>query len=165
MADITRRGFQQAQAENDRPPIKIDYVASETARAFHKCDIENRGILGPIGCLSPETEVMTPEGWVRIDRWNGQDVLQWNDASKECSFIKPDRYVVEDAADMIEFGSDGFMSMVVSPEHRMPVYGYRGKFSTKIAMMLAGRLSKNEIPTTWEPSVADLPISDDMLRL
>lgn len=30
-------------------PIQIDYVASPTGRAFHKCDIENRGILGPIG--------------------------------------------------------------------------------------------------------------------
>lgn len=30
-------------------PIQIDYVASPTGRAFHKCDFRNRGILGPVG--------------------------------------------------------------------------------------------------------------------
>lgn len=97
----------------------IRYNALPTLRKFHKSDARVRAVLGPVGCLPAETEVMTPRGWVRIDEWSGQQIAQWRDNGK-IAFIKPKRYISAPyEGDMLSFDLEGGGSMVVTPNHRI----------------------------------------------
>lgn len=60
--------------------IDITYIAERTAREFHADDSFVRGIRGNIGCVAPDTMIVTDQGQLpicEIDR--PMRVLSWND--------------------------------------------------------------------------------------
>lgn len=86
-------------------------------------------------CVVPETEVLTPRGWVRIDALrSGVAVAQYDVHSNEISFAVPSRIVERDhSGDMVTF-SGRQVHQVVTPNHRMPAYETRaGKVHWKVA--------------------------------
>lgn len=58
--------YRMQQEQSAPEPIKIDYTATPTGRAFHKCDTKVRGVLGPIG--SGKSSMCVWEIWLRARR-------------------------------------------------------------------------------------------------
>lgn len=145
-----------------------------TGRAFHNCESDVKCIMGPIGCLPCDTEVMTPSGWIRIADWSGQEILQWNPESGRALFMSPKKFVSGPCEEMLSFDCGKHFGMTVTANHRVPVYDWAGRFRVKSAGELAARPSKHRVPTTWELvggpdgcafDDAGRPVSGWMLRL
>lgn len=145
--------------------FRFNYKASPTCRRFHRSNARVRAILGPVGCLPCETEVMTPGGWVRIDEWRGQEILQWDSGSGEARFIMPKRHIRAECGGMLMFDAGGRMRMTVTPNHRVPVYDWSGRFRVVSALDLACHLSKHTVPTSWASGERGCGLSVQMVRV
>jgi len=63
----------------------IRYVAEPTGMQFHASNSFVRGIMGPIGCMAPDTLIVTDQGQLPISAIDRpMNVLSWND--KKCEF-------------------------------------------------------------------------------
>lgn len=140
------------------------YKMSPTAERFHNSTAKNKGAMG---CLPCWTEVMTPGGWIRIDEWDGQEILQWNPDSGRATFIRPKAYVKKPCPEgMLRFDGGNHFAMTVTPDHRVPCYDWTGTFRVKTAERLAKKPSKHRMPTTWESAnLPEFEMTDDELRL
>lgn len=106
-------------------------------------------IQGPIGCLSADTEVMTRFGWVRIDEWHGDQILAWDEASNLLSFERPSAYINEPCEEMWWFRNERSLSMMLSDEHRMPLYeGRSGGFRVRLASDVAAAPGRHYQPVS-----------------
>lgn len=128
-------------------------------------DAKVRLLLGPIGCVSAETEVLTANGWLRIDQWDGNAVAVWDSATSEMRFEAPSAYINEPCDELIWFRNKHALSMVLSDEHRVPVFDWNNRFKVKTAASLERKPSKNTIPTTFVPTSERLGLTDDQIRL
>ena len=142
----------------------FNYTAPPTVAKFMRSNAFHRAISGPIGCTSGDTEFLTPTGWKRIDSFvNGDEVAQWNE-SGDMTFVQPLQYHVLPCDELIWFRNNS-LSMLLSPEHRVPVYDWAGNFRIKTAERLERKPSRHIIPTTFTPPHEDAPVSDARLRL
>lgn len=142
----------------------LDYTPPPTIARFMKSDALARFTIGPLGCVSARTEVLTPSGWVRIDQWNGQPILQWHpDGSGH--FAQPLRYIVEPCETLWRFSSSHSMCMELSDEHRVPYIDYKGQFRETTAGRMALKPSRRTIPTNFTIEGPGLPWGDTELRL
>ena len=103
-------------------------------------------------CLVPESEVLTPNGWKRIDQINIQTdkVAQFNPETKEVTFVYPTRVVKSKTEKLYHFSNEknGKISQLVTPNHRMPV---RSDWKNEIEFKLAKDIKyhpKNFIPVS-----------------
>ena len=58
-----------------------NYVCTDmpTVQRFFDSDAFIRALTGPFGCLSADTEFLTPTGWRRMDAYReGDQVAQWD---------------------------------------------------------------------------------------
>lgn len=118
---------------------------------------------GAAGCTSGDTEFLTEQGWKRIDQWSGEQVGQI-DKDMSLSFVKPDDYIDAPCSEMIKFSSRK-VSMVLSEDHRMPLYDRDNKFTIKTAKEVERHPSRHKVPVNYSVSTEGIDISDDMLRL
>lgn len=83
-------------------------------------------------CYSPDTEVLTTDGWVRFDELKGlEKIAQYNLRSKEISFTVPSRLVVKDFnGDLLNFTGEKYsIDGLVTPEHDMVFkYDYHSEY-------------------------------------
>lgn len=128
----------------------FDYWPTPTGVRFHASPARVRCVIGPVGCLPGDTEVMTPAGWKRIDGWrDGWKALEWDSETGEAKFCRPKVYVVGDCNDMIEIRCGKGFSMTMTENHRVPLFDWRGKFVVKSAAEVVHKPSKHTVPTTW----------------
>ena len=134
-----------------------------TIQAFMDSDAFIRGLMGPYGCLTPDTEFLSPTGWQRIDQYrDGQSVLQWH-PGEGTSWTVPERYVIEKADVMLLFETKG-LKMALSPEHSVPHLDYLGRFRVSTAADIAASTTRKTIPTTFLVPGAGLSITDARIR-
>lgn len=129
---------------------------------FSKADVLLFG-----GCVSGETEFLTLRGWKRIDDYrDGDRVAQWDKDTGALTWVRPLGYTATQCKEMemIEFKSSR-MSMVLSDEHRMPLYDWSGKFVVKTARDVARKPSKHKIPVNFESTRQGINLTDTQLRL
>lgn len=69
-------------------------------------------------CLSGDTEVLTPEGWIRIDSWNGQSIALLND-NFEVSYEVPNRYIAHDNVPLITAKCKHGLDYTTTAGHRI----------------------------------------------
>lgn len=82
--------------------------------------LNNNTILFIDECLSGDTEVLTENGWVRLDQYNGKDkVLQWEE-NGEMSFVAPSRIVKSKWEKVYKLPFRNGV-MYQTPNHRNPV--------------------------------------------
>ena len=144
--------------------IKYSYKTVPTLRRFSESNAFFRLALGPFGCVSADTEYLSPEGWKRIDQYVGGKIAQWHKDTNSIEFVDPIRYIVAPAEELIEFKSKKF-TMVLSDEHRVPHYNYAYKFRVKTAAEIAAHPSRTTIPITFAGHSNDaLGMSDDLIR-
>lgn len=75
------------------------------------------------GCVSCDTEFLTPLGWKRIDQYTPGDlVAQFHPHTAEIEFVEPIAYVKEPCSEMIEIAPVRGTSQLLSPEHRVLFY-------------------------------------------
>jgi len=143
---------------------EFKYTAPPTVSAFMRSTAFLRLIKGPFGCLSADTEFLTPTGWRRIDEYRAGDaVAQWHE-NGALQFVEPSNYIVQPCRELIWFRNKS-LSMQLSDEHRVPVYDWAGNFRVKTAARLAKKPSSHILPTTFVPQYEDAPVSDAELRL
>lgn len=115
------------------------------------------------GCVSGDTEYLSPTGWRRIDQYDGGEVAQW-EPGEALTWCKPDGYTDAPCNSLIEF-KNSRISMLLSPGHRMALYDYQGKFVVKAAADVATAASRHIIPTTFSPVRPGLPLTEAEIRL
>lgn len=157
-------------------PFKVlyDYADAPTLRAFALSNKRVRYVQGPFGCVSGDTEFLSPNGWIRIDAWQDQLIAQYDAETMEMAFCSPLRYVNEPyKSEMYHFASRG-LDMVLTPNHRIL---FNKKFNTeKMRVITAEEAFQSHqrlaagwdgmIPTAFEFSGQEgVELSNDELRL
>lgn len=89
----------------------------ETTAAFFtrykKCFCFNE-----MGCVSDDTEFLTPTGWKRIDQYAGEEVGQYDPETEQVSFVANPEYVKLPCATMLHITAPG-IDQLISLEHRV----------------------------------------------
>lgn len=76
-------------------------------------------------CLTGDHEVLTTNGWVRIDEWNGGDILCWNPVGEQLAFQTAERVEFPYSGEMIEYNSQR-CRQVATPDHKMATMSKSG---------------------------------------
>lgn len=133
-------------------------------------------VSGPVGCVSGETEFLTPHGWVPIAAYSADahpQIAQWNAATGQAEFVTPTRYIKAPCEQLLHFHHREGLSQVLSAEHRV-VYRLRrkgDKIHEKTALEVAQWHWRNgadmiRIPVTFAaPRTMGLPLDEHQLRL
>lgn len=75
------------------------------------------------GCVSCDTEYLTPTGWKRIDQYTPGDlVAQFHPEHCSIEFVEPVAYIKEPCAEMVAIAPVRGTSQLLSPEHRVLWY-------------------------------------------
>jgi hypothetical protein len=74
--------------------------------------------LSEMGCVSGDTEYLTPYGWKRIDQYIGGQVAQYLPETGEIEFVTAE-YVKLPCDNMIRFKTTRGVDQLLSPEHRV----------------------------------------------
>lgn len=150
----------------------LSYTPPGSLRDFMLSDSFITLALGPVGCVSADTEYLTPIGWRRIDSYDGGYVAQWNPATGQAEYVQP-TYVKKPCDSFLKFEHGYGLSQVLSDDHRM-VYRLRrkgGKLHERTAAQVAEWHDRNgadmiRIPVTYAaPARPGLPLTDDEIRL
>ena len=72
-------------------------------------------------CLTGDHEVLTPNGWVRLDEWQGGDIAVWNKDTEAYSFQPANALAFDYEGPMYSFDTVR-CQQVSTPDHRMPYY-------------------------------------------
>jgi hypothetical protein len=119
-------------------------------------------IQGPIGCLSAETEFLTPYGWKRMDSFeDGDRVFVWKDG--KAWFEHPHGYIDKPCDEMWWFHNGHSLSMMLSDEHRVALYDRSGRFRVRDAASVASAPGRYTLPVDFE--VDGAPFDEWELRL
>lgn len=70
-------------------------------------------------CLTGDHEILTPEGWVRLDNWHGGEIACWSPAAEIISFQKAKALKFNYAGEMIHLLQQR-CDQVSTPDHKMP---------------------------------------------
>ncbi len=127
-----------------------------------------------IGAVDKETEVLTKNGWITIDKYNNEDVLVWDNYKETSFFSKPLLYIVKPCENFTEYKNKYGLDHVLSDEHRMLVYkGYGRKkndytyFCKDFREMLL-KCKKQDyysIRTTFPTRESGIKLSDEQLAI
>ena len=75
------------------------------------------------GCVSADTEYLTPTGWKRFDAYTpGDQVAQFYPDTREIEFVLPLQYIKKPCTEMIAIAPVRGTSQRLSPEHRVLYY-------------------------------------------
>lgn len=117
-------------------------------------------------CVGGVTEYLSPNGWKRIDEYDGGLVAQWSDGKTE--FVQPTRYHQGHSNDVYEISAK-WGSIIATGNHRIPIlspmrdgYCVRDRF--------VGEMSRNKkrsysMITTWKGDSEECNWSDNDLQL
>lgn len=95
-------------------------------------------ILGGVGgCLAGDHELLTPNGWVEISKYNGESVLVIDLNTNTSFFETPTNYIVASCNTFYSFKSKN-IDLLVSAEHTMPFL----KNSNLVTLTASGIYSK-----------------------
>jgi hypothetical protein len=111
-------------------------------------------------CLTGDHEVLTPAGWVRLDKWGGGKIATW----------RPDESVAFTPSKVVSFPYSGEMvhlehkrcDQISTPDHKMPCWKtHSGEFCVKTV----NELNNNPFPYTGTLRNMGTALSNDELRV
>ncbi len=70
-------------------------------------------------CLTGDHEILTPEGWVRLDDWHGGEIACWAPSTECVSFQKAGSLCFDYSGEMITVAGKR-CEQVCTPDHKMP---------------------------------------------
>lgn len=114
-------------------------------------------------CFHPSVQVLTSDGWVRFDEWDGQSVAQYNDDAT-ISFVKPLAKVEKQFdGELIEYSNNQKFYSLTTPEHNL-VFNFNSEVVKRKAFDMPDD-GKYSIPRVAYHNGAGLYLSDDEIRL
>lgn len=134
---------------------------------------ESRALFWEMGCSRGDTEYLAPDGWHRLDAYDGGVVAQVRMPGAVASFVSPVRYVVEDCSEFIHIKSGRGVDQVLTPNHRMPWFsGPGGRLNVSTAADVENRAlsqvaARRYLPVrfTLDPLGKGTGLTPDQLRL
>ena len=119
-------------------------------------------------CVSGDTEYLSPEGWKRIDQYDGGKVAQWSQDGT-VQFVAPSHYHVGESSDMYELSSK-WGTLKCTGDHRLPVLSPAGGNynlkERKVRDMAAVPNRNFSIATSWNSELgAGCDLTDAEIRL
>ena len=154
---------------------RFSYKHAKTLARFAASDAFIRGVMGPFGPTSCDTEYLTPKGWKRIDEYlDGDELAEFDLKTSQIIFRKPSRYIKTPCNSFLHLKNRYGIDQLLSDEHTV-LYNTRYK-PNEWRTILAGELSEQHnklsggwsgrIPTTFKaPETTGLKIDEHELRL
>lgn len=88
-----------------------------------------------IGCLDKDTEILTPNGWLKINQYENQEILIYEPQTNKAIFEKPKAYIKLPCSNFFHYVNSKGMNQMVSEEHTMLVYkGYKSRGFNSITL-------------------------------
>ncbi|MEN6536320.1 MAG: DNA polymerase, partial [Bryobacteraceae bacterium] len=111
----------------DAPPFDafswlVEKAHGKFDAAAAKFSMKPRDIAKSVGhaCLTPEHEVLTPQGWIRINAWDGDAIAEWRE-SGDIAFVVPRAYHRYQVDESLTWLHTRGLSQVVTNNHKLPV--------------------------------------------
>ena len=101
-------------------------------------DIEKEERKKAKSCFTGETEVLTKEGWCRLDEYNGSEVAQYDLEKGEISFAQPLKYDRDRSGSVYKY-EDRNISLSLTSNHEMIFKSRSGKLSKETLSTLNGK--------------------------
>lgn len=126
------------------------------------------------GCVSADTEFLTPQGWKRIDEYTEGDLVAQHDGNGVMTFVTPEAYINLPCEEMWHVSNTHVVDMMLSDEHRVVYVNDRTPDVFRMKTMLEVVYDHNnkpagmrgKIPTTFTTGCdGSLGLTDDQLRL
>lgn len=126
------------------------------------------------GCVSADTEFLTPQGWKRIDEYAEGDLVAQHDENGVMTFVAPKAYINLPCEEMWHVSNTHVVDMMLSDEHRVVYVNDRTPDVFRMKTMLEVVYDHNnkpagmrgKIPTTFTTGCdGSLGLTDDQLRL
>lgn len=115
-------------------------------------------------CFKGETEILTPTGWLRLDKYKGEEVLQINDDGSGC-FVKPNAYIAKHyKGEMWSVERGGNYHIETTPNHNIV---YKRNYSDKFYKHKMCEMPKTagNIPITTTIDGKGIPLSNKQIAL
>lgn len=108
--------------------------------ALHSIDADGRArglfVYWGAHCVSGDTELLTRDGWQRIDRWTGGDIAQWSpDGTMRFAPATPNRFETDERTVTL---TGPYASGVFTLGHQVPTYNTAGRFVVRQAGDMPG---------------------------
>ena len=145
-----------------------------TIRALDRIGTEGAFDNSGCGCVSADTEYLTPTGWKRIDKYvEGDLVAQFHPETRAIEFVTPLEYIKKPCSEMLAIEPRQGTNQRLSFEHRVLYYDEKERhFECSAAeyydFMHDGRGHKNRrrFATTFKaPAREGMPFTDAELRV
>lgn len=128
-----------------------------------------------VGCMDMESEVLTPEGWIKISEYGNQQILVYDVHSDLAFFEQPEAYIKLKCDKFYKFNHSKGLNQVLSEEHKMLIFtGNKGRgytdniynaeeFYNKLMGLKKG--DNYSVKATFDWDADGLDMTDDILRL
>lgn len=93
-----------------------------------QCNLENKTLIVTEGqCFDGAAEVLTPDGWIRLENYGGQKVLQVN-SDLTGSFVRPKQYIIKrHIGKMVHVSVGGNYESYTTDDHNIVYQNVRGE--------------------------------------
>ena len=128
-----------------------------------------------IGCLDKDTEILTPNGWIRISEYNNEEILLYNTNKNTAFFALPNAFIKNPCDNFYHFSNSKNLDQMLSDEHHMLVYqgtksrGFKkNDYSAKEFAAKITKLAKADNYTTKTTFIIEnrgLDYSDNDIRI
>jgi len=114
-------------------------------------------------CYSPDTELLTDKGWIRFDKIDrSEKVAQWNPNCGEISFATPSAWqIIPYSGDLVRIKTR-FSDLLVTPNHRQPIFDSAGNLSVVRADAVKQR---DSLPVSGVMRGGSDSLSESIVRL
>lgn len=140
---------------------------------FAKSEAKIRCVIGPAGCLSADTEVLTRTGWVKMSDATTDNILVYNPETNKAYFDDVEHLAYPCPEGLHRFKTSYALDMVVSDEHRVWYTTQYDKDTWRVArggelakQWLSGSTRTARVKTTFEVDGGEAyPLTDEQLRI
>lgn len=95
------------------------------------------------GCVSADTEYLSPTGWKRIDQYDGGKVMQYDPRTGTGNLVAPERYIVREEKEFLYFRTKFGVNQMLSADHNVLAYKITGRDGRRVLTTLsAGELAE-----------------------
>lgn len=130
---------------------------------MHKVNTNVPLLLTEGECLPGDTEVLTPSGWVRLDEYSGEQVLQIT-PTLTGEFVTPIAYVKHEYNGNLYIDRKTNYTSITTENHNIVYIDYKGRLQKKKACEMRN-IGNGRIPTVTRVDGPGIPLTNDQIAL